>query len=137
MRAFPRLVVFFPTDPVLTELFLAVLQGNCKFGAKCALAHILPDGRRVNRPHGGGMGMGGSHLNLGGRVNPQAYVNQDSALTNSVLSQQRMNGHEPRFTSQLPSQDDPAFAHGQQQQQPLYDPIPTIDAGLASDAGSK
>lgn len=137
MRAFPRLVVFFPTDPVLTELFFAVLQGNCKFGAKCALAHILPDGRRVNRPHGGGMGMGGSHLNLGGRVNPQAYVNQDSALTNSVLSQQRMNGHEPRFTSQLPSQDDPAFAHGQQQQQPLYDPIPTIDAGLASDAGSK
>lgn len=81
------------------------------------------------------MGMGGSHLNLGGRVNPQAYVNQDSALTNSVLSQQRMNGHEPRYTSQMPSQDDTAFAHGQQQ--PPYDSIPTIDAGLASDAGSK
>lgn len=81
------------------------------------------------------MGMGGSHLNLGGRVNPQAYVNQDSALTNSVLSQQRMNGHEPRYTSQMPSQDDTAFGHGQQQ--PPYDSIPTIDAGLASDAGSK
>lgn len=23
-------------------------KGNCKFGLKCALAHILPDGRRVN-----------------------------------------------------------------------------------------
>lgn len=81
------------------------------------------------------MGMGGSHLNLGGRVNPQAYVNQDSALTNSVLSQQRMNGHEPRYTSQLPPQEDFASVPGQQQ--PPYDSIPTIDAGLASDAGSK
>lgn len=81
------------------------------------------------------MGMGGSHLNLGGRVNPQAYVNQDSALTNSVLSQQRMNGHEPRYTSHLPSQEDSAFLQGQQQ--PPYDSIPTIDAGLASDSGSK
>ncbi|KAJ5624694.1 hypothetical protein N7510_001003 [Penicillium lagena] len=105
-------------------------KGNCKFGAKCALAHILPDGRRVNRPTGG-MSMGGSHLNLGGRVNPQTYVNQDSALTNSVLSQQRMNGHEPRYAQQ---EDFPAL-HGQQQ--PNYDTIPTIDAGLASDPGSK
>lgn len=77
------------------------------------------------------MGLGGSHLNLGGRVNPQAYVNQDSALTNSVLSQQRMNGQEPRYTSQPSQQEE--FAG---QQQPTYDSIPTIDAGLASDAGS-
>ncbi|KAJ6009747.1 hypothetical protein N7499_004853 [Penicillium canescens] len=104
-------------------------KGNCKFGAKCALAHILPDGRRVNRPTGG---MGG-HLNLGGRVNPQAYVNQDSALTNSVLSQQRMNGHEqPRYAPQLPPQEEYASL-----QQAPYDAIPTIDTGLASDAGSK
>ncbi|KAJ6032381.1 hypothetical protein N7540_003113 [Penicillium herquei] len=113
-------------------------KGNCKFGAKCALAHILPDGRRVNRPTGGGgggggMGIGGSHLNLGGRVNPQAYVNQDSALTNSVLSQQRMNGHEPRYA---PQPEDFPTVHGSQQVPP-YDSIPTIDAGLASDTGSK
>ncbi|PLB51741.1 hypothetical protein P170DRAFT_443882 [Aspergillus steynii IBT 23096] len=117
-------------------------KGNCKFGAKCALAHILPDGRRVNRPSA----MGGSHLNLGGRVNPQAYVNQDSALTNSVLSQQRMNGHDPRYASQISHQEDFATLHPQQQQQqqqqsqpppPLYDAIPTIDTGLASDTGSK
>ncbi|THC95471.1 hypothetical protein EYZ11_005065 [Aspergillus tanneri] len=113
-------------------------KGNCKFGAKCALAHILPDGRRVNRPTAG-MGMGGSHLNLGGRVNPQAYVNQDSALTNSVLSQQRMNGHDPRYVSQMPQQEDFTALHSQQpqQQQPAYDAIPTIDTGLASDTGSR
>ncbi|KAL4864972.1 hypothetical protein BDV12DRAFT_157588 [Aspergillus spectabilis] len=110
-------------------------KGNCKFGAKCALAHILPDGRRVNRHTAGGMGIGSSHLNLGGRVNPQAYVNQDSALTNSVLSQQRMNGHDPRYVSQLPSQEEFAALHPQQQ--PPYDTIPSIDTGLASDAGSK
>ncbi|KAJ5124670.1 uncharacterized protein N7515_008495 [Penicillium bovifimosum] len=110
-------------------------KGNCKFGAKCALAHILPDGRRVNRPSGN-MGMGSGHLNLGGRVNPQAYVNQDSALTNSVLSQQRMNGHDqPRFAPQLPPQEEYGPLPGQQQ--PTYDGIPTIDTGLASDAGSK
>ncbi|XHG09195.1 hypothetical protein AWENTII_012271 [Aspergillus wentii] len=109
-------------------------KGNCKFGTKCALAHILPDGRRVNRPNPS-LGMGGSHLNLGGRVNPQAYVNQDSALTNSVLSQQRMNGHDHRYASQLPPQEEFAALHAQQQ--PPYDAIPTIDTGLASDAGSK
>lgn len=88
--------------------------------------------------------MGGSHLNLGGRVNPQAYVNQDSALTNSVLSQQRMNGHDPRYGSQMPPQDEYAALHAQQQQQqpqptqqPPYDAIPTIDTGLVSDTGSK
>lgn len=80
------------------------------------------------------MGMGSSHLNLGGRVNPQAYVNQDSALTNSVLSQQRMNGNDPRYISQLPSQEEFAAIHPQQQ--PQYDTIPSIDTGLASDAGS-
>lgn len=78
--------------------------------------------------------MGSSHLNLGGRVNPQAYVNQDSALTNSVLSQQRMNGNDPRYISQLPSQEEFAAIHPQQQ--PQYDAIPSIDTGLASDAGS-
>jgi hypothetical protein len=29
-------------------------QGNCKFGQKCALAHILPNGHIVNRHMGGG-----------------------------------------------------------------------------------
>lgn len=79
-------------------------------------------------------------------MNPQAYLNQDSALTNSVLSQQRMNGQDPRYMHHPPPlpQDDLAALHAQQQQQqqpppppPPYDAIPTIDAGLASDPGSK
>lgn len=88
----------------------------------------------MNRPNIG-LGMSGSHLNLGGRVNPQAYLNQDSALTNSVLSQQRMNGQDPRYIPQLPPQDE--LAALQAQQQPPYDTIPTIDTGFVSDAGSK
>ncbi|KAL1962790.1 hypothetical protein VTN77DRAFT_9159 [Rasamsonia byssochlamydoides] len=115
-------------------------KGNCKFGAKCALAHILPDGRRVNRPNFGlgmGGGSGGGHLNLGGRVNPQAYHNQDSALTNSVLSQQRMNGHDVRYPYPYPGQDDFSALQAQQQQQPPHEGIPMIDTGFVSDAGSK
>ncbi|EEP82105.1 conserved hypothetical protein [Uncinocarpus reesii 1704] len=105
-------------------------KGNCKFGAKCALAHILPDGRRVNRPNiGMGMG-GGGNLNLGGRVNYPPYHPQDSALANSLLSQQQMNGHGPRL---YPYQEDLQM-HGRpqlpMQPQPPYDNIPIIDTGL-------
>lgn len=99
------------------------------------MAHILPDGRRVNRPNfggggGGGGGNGGAgnggaggHLNLGGRVNPQAFHSQDSALTNSVLSQQRMNGQDSRFAYQYPGQDElaAAAAHGHHQQQQAFE----------------
>ncbi|KKK24749.1 spindle poison sensitivity protein [Aspergillus rambellii] len=46
-----------------------------------------------------------------------------------------MNGHDPRYTSQLPTQEEFAALHPQQQ--PPYDTIPSIDTGLASDAGSK
>ncbi|QVM06492.1 hypothetical protein D8B26_001200 [Coccidioides posadasii str. Silveira] len=121
-------------------------KGNCKFGAKCALAHILPDGRRVNRPNIG-MGMsGGGNLNLGGRVNYPPYHPQDSALANSLLSQQQqqqqqqMNGHGPRLYTY---QEDIQMMHGQPQPQPPMQPqppfenIPIIDTGLVSDTGSK
>lgn len=76
--------------------------------------------------------MGGSHLNLGGRVNPPPYHTQDSALANSLISQQRMNGHNPRYSYPYPGQDDAAMGHGQ----PPYDGIPIIDTGLVSDSGS-
>lgn len=98
------------------------------------MAHILPDGRRVNRPNPS-LGLTGHHLNLGGRVNPQPFMNQDSALTNSVLSQQRMNGHDPRYAPQLPPQEELPTLHTQQHTP--YDAIPTIDTGLVSDNGSK
>lgn len=61
-------------------------------------------------------------------------MNQDSALTNSVLSQQRMNGHDPRYAPQVPPQEEFAALHAPQH--PPYDAIPTIDAGLA-DGGTK
>ncbi|OKL62940.1 hypothetical protein UA08_02082 [Talaromyces atroroseus] len=115
--------------------------GNCKFGAKCALAHILPDGRRVNRPnYGPGGGGGGSHLNLGGRVNPQAFQSQDSALTNSVLSQQRLNGQDARYAYQYAGGQDDLLGvqphHHQQQQQQAMDGLglSTSETPLVSDS---
>ncbi|KAL8780465.1 MAG: hypothetical protein Q9194_000895 [Teloschistes cf. exilis] len=82
-----------------------VKRGNCKFGAKCALAHILPNGRRVNRPNNAI----GSPLNLGGRVDPQMY-HPDSALANSLLAQQA-NGDGVSYDASyppLPETDYPA-----------------------------
>ena len=105
-------------------------QGNCKFGAKCALAHILPNGRRVNRPYGAT----GGHLNLGGRVDPQTYHHQnDSALAHSLLAQQA-NGGVPTFGhpyAQLIENDygPPANVHRPYE-------IPTVETGYASHSGS-
>jgi hypothetical protein len=108
-------------------------QGNCKFGAKCALAHILPDGRRVNRPNGHlGMNMNNGALHIGGRVNPPTYQHQDSALANSLLTQQPYPG-------------DAFSAHYQYTQEELnftqeydgrYAPY-SAEPGLNSNPGSK
>ncbi|KAI9676878.1 MAG: hypothetical protein M1817_006717 [Caeruleum heppii] len=101
-------------------------KGNCKFGAKCALAHILPDGRRVNRQQ---MPMGSGHLNLGGRVNPEAYHPQSSALANSL--QQANMGHD-QFGQpySYPSKDD--FLGQPNHPHRLHDNIPTIETGYSS-----
>lgn len=106
------------------------MKGNCKFGPKCANAHVLPDGRRVN--YKGGPLIGG-HLNLGGRVNPDAYHGQSSALTNSFI---RANG--------VPSSPYGRYApYGQEDGTPLtarasidIAGVPTIDASYASHPGS-
>ncbi|GAM43598.1 hypothetical protein EIK77_004649 [Talaromyces pinophilus] len=131
-------------DYLIAELTFP--QGNCKFGAKCALAHILPDGRRVNRPNYGGQGAGGgSHLNLGGRVNPQTFQTQDSALTNSVLSQQRLNGQDGRYgggyqyagqgQEDLLAVPPQSHLHQQHQQQTLEGlGLSTGENGLAADS---
>ncbi|MCJ1475202.1 hypothetical protein MMC13_003862 [Lambiella insularis] len=88
-------------------------KGNCKFGAKCALLHILPNGQVVNRPN---RSMG-SHLNLGGRVDPMAYHHQESVLGNSLLAQQA-NGLPPLFGHQYPTlaDIDPTLLPSVQQQ---------------------
>ncbi|KAK6498111.1 hypothetical protein TWF506_004352 [Arthrobotrys conoides] len=58
-------------------------KGNCKFGAKCANAHILPDGRRINRSSFNN----GNQIPLGGRIAPE-YNNhgpRSSALSMSIV----------------------------------------------------
>ncbi|KZF21808.1 hypothetical protein L228DRAFT_283937 [Xylona heveae TC161] len=105
-------------------------KGNCKFGAKCALAHILPDGRRVNRPS---LSVGGAHLNLGGRVNPQLYQNQESALAGSLLAQQANRSYPYGSQYQFSGKDNyigPQSPHG------VGFDIPTIDTSFASQQGS-
>ena len=107
-------------------------QGNCKFGAKCALAHVLPDGRRVNRHN---LSMGGGHLNLGGRVNPENYHNQGSALANSLLQANMVNGP---FGPQYPYQSKEDMSPSQNHPTQYFDSIPTIDTSFpVSNPGSK
>ena len=98
-------------------------QGNCKFGAKCALAHILPNGRRVNRPNG----PVGGQLNLGGRLDPQLYQQSDPALAHSLLAQQA-NGAPLPFGHQIPSYAENEYPL----QQKLHDNVPIIDTGYTS-----
>lgn len=70
-------------------------------------------------------------MNLGGRVNPQAFQSQDSALTNSVLSQQRLNGQDARYAYQYGGGQD----HQQQQQQTLDGlGLSTTESNLVSDS---
>ncbi|KAI9658105.1 MAG: hypothetical protein M1829_006830 [Trizodia sp. TS-e1964] len=103
-------------------------KGSCKFGPKCALAHVLPSGRRVNRPamHMAA-GHGGGNLNLGGRVIPENYHNQQSAL--SLL---QANRSPPTFGSQypFPAPDDYPSLHGRTSQN--FDNIPTIETGYTT-----
>ncbi|KAK5625603.1 hypothetical protein RRF57_001318 [Xylaria bambusicola] len=58
-------------------------KGNCKFGPKCANVHVLADGRRINYSKNG-ISIG-QPLHLGNRINPTAYSNSNSALTNSFM----------------------------------------------------
>ena len=117
-------VIYFRAQPRK----LTVAQGNCKFGAKCALAHILPNGRRVNRPHAP---LGGQ-LPLGGRVDPQLYQQSDPALVHSLLAQQA-NGVPPPFGHQIL----PYVEHEFNSQHQLLDSIPTIETGYTSHPESK
>jgi hypothetical protein len=84
--------------------------------------------------------MGGGHLNLGGRVNPQPFHNQDSALATSLLTQQHANGggSGPVFgNNQYPYMIQDDFTGVPPGAQPGYDNIPLIDTSVASNPGSK
>ncbi|KAF2495064.1 hypothetical protein BU16DRAFT_561373 [Lophium mytilinum] len=113
-----------PTERAPCKYFT---KGNCKFGAKCALAHILPDGRVVNKQGFGG----GGHLNLGGRVNVQHHAEPPPG-TSLLTMQAHMAPMQPAN-----------YAYGQMQEDPWSQPrqaanyeIPTIDTTFSSHPGS-
>ena len=96
-------------------------QGNCKFGAKCALAHILPNGHVVNRNNIAGGGGGGGPF---GRMNIPHHP--DPAPNSSLLTMQaHMAPMQPSY--QYPMQDE--YLASQKNQ---YDMIPTIDTAFSS-----
>lgn len=66
------------------------LKGNCKFGVKCALAHVLPDGKRLNTSST-------SHLTL--RSNKQPLrTNSGSHSSPSNVSSEPINiANEPQY----------------------------------------
>ena len=78
----------------------------------------------------------GSHLNLGGRVNPDTYHAQNSALTSSFM---RANGVPPspygQQYSPFANQDD-AFPPLAGRQASIDITVPTIDTSYASHPGS-
>ncbi|KAF2088525.1 hypothetical protein K490DRAFT_39291 [Saccharata proteae CBS 121410] len=96
-------------------------KGNCKFGAKCALAHILPDGRTVNRPGGMGMGRHAFGARHGG----------PPPNTSLISMQAHMAGPGGPHPYPFAGPDD-SYGPGK----PYYEMIPTIDATFTSHPGS-
>ena len=69
-------------------------------------------------------------------MDPQIYNHQDSALANSLLSQQA-NGSQQRFGYQYPQlSDDEAYQQGNMSPH-AYDHLPSIDTGHMSQPGSQ
>ncbi|KAF2230531.1 hypothetical protein EV356DRAFT_341129 [Viridothelium virens] len=97
-------------------------KGNCKFGAKCALAHILPNGQRVNRPD---MPVGA----LPARMN--VMPGKDPALASSLLSIAARN-----VPPGIPMAQPDYEQLGHTPQKPQFDKIPTIDTTFSSYPGS-
>lgn len=72
--------------PIPCSARLIILKGNCKFGAKCALAHYLPDGRRVNRADlDAGLAMASRNFNYTSRQEQTSYHAQDPSLVDPML----------------------------------------------------
>jgi hypothetical protein len=76
----------------------------------------------------------GGPLDIGGRVEPPSYVNHDSALANSILTQQQYAGGPFGGQYYYAGQDDMNFAPDRYSQ---YQNIPSIETGLSSNPGSK
>jgi hypothetical protein len=82
------------------------------------------------------MGIGGGHLNLGGRVNPDPYHGQSSALTNSLF-RANMGPPTPYGPPYSPFQNPEGDFPGMSGQQRNLDiGVPTIDTSYVSYPGS-
>jgi len=90
----------------------------------------------VNYKGGPIVGNGGGHLNIGGRVNPEAYHAQNSALTNSLF---RATAAAPQpfgqTYSSFATQDD-GFPPVTGRQASIDITVPLIDTSYASHSGS-
>ena len=78
----------------------------------------------------------GGHLNLGGRVDPQSYHHQNSALANSILAEQA-SGNPQTFGHQFSHFVESDFGSQTGLNQKLHDSLPLIDTGYVSHPGSK
>ncbi|KAK4982806.1 hypothetical protein LTR50_007575 [Elasticomyces elasticus] len=98
-------------------------RGNCKFGGKCALLHILPDGRVVNRPY-----MNRGQFGAGPRMDVLPFIN--APPPSSLISRE---ANQAAYTAMagppyvFPGQDEYTTVPKQH-----MDAIPTIDTTLPS-----
>ena len=90
------------------------------------MAHVLPNGRRVNKPNDRLKGS----MDFGGRIDPHLYRQSDPALAHSLITQQANGGPSP-FSQQIPT-----YAEGERTlqipQRQMYDTLPSIDTEYAS-----
>ncbi|KAI1332432.1 hypothetical protein F5Y16DRAFT_407655 [Xylariaceae sp. FL0255] len=96
-------------------------KGNCKFGPKCANVHVLADGRRIN--YGKNGITIGQPLHLGNRINPAAYNNSNSALTNSFLHADAASPYSPSYAYPIT----PGESFHSLDRRPSLENVPTID----------
>ena len=96
------------------------------------LAHILPDGRRLNRPSAVGAG----NANIGPRIDPQMYQQTDPVLVQSLLTQQA-NGVAPPFNHQIPTFVEPDANEQDVYSGRPYEQVTPKDNGYGSHPDSK
>jgi hypothetical protein len=97
------------------------IQGNCKFGPKCANIHILPDGRRINYGKNG-VTIGNTSA-LAGRSNPTSASNNQSST--SALTTSLYRADVPSYNSAYPYDEQDQHSLGRQPS--LENGLPTID----------
>ncbi|KAL9114170.1 MAG: hypothetical protein Q9227_001942 [Pyrenula ochraceoflavens] len=126
-RKFSQIQSMYHASSSSKVLVKPVKPGNCKFGAKCSLEHVLPDGRRVDKSGRNG------HLSIGGRVNPPVYPHQGSNITNSILLRQEYDaGYGPSMYPYAQPEEIASL----QARRPAYDHGQSMDAGVTSNPGS-